>query len=88
MATRTITLADMQTEIADDLAWIDTHDDYLAMEWQAIINDNPPETPVHVATNGGETIYLIKADEAGADADWALAVYQQAEPRLATWVTE
>lgn len=42
----------------------------------------------HVMAQGDETVYLIKADECDGACDWALAVYGQSEPRLATWLTD
>ena len=83
LATATLT-AEQRAWCIDeaDWAWIERHDRTLWAVWQAVEEEYDDDTPVEVIETGDETVYLLRED------DFALAVYGQSEPRLASWLFE
>lgn len=78
----TITKAALRKAIQTDLKWIADHDANLAASWRVVEEDYPEDLEFEVLRSGDETIYLSR------EADFAIAIYGQSEPRFATWLHE
>lgn len=84
--TETMTKAEMREEIASDLEWIEENDGTLWRAWQQVEEDYADSHPVEVRRDRSEAVYILR-DESGS-LDFALATYEQSEPRFASWVSE